>query len=86
MAQPNIVSTLVERLCFQAILPRGRNRYVETPATDTFYSQGLLQSTGGCTFIIYQMEAVIPIERVIVIFSGKRVFAVKIMSYNTAII
>ena len=35
------------------------------------------------------MEAVIPIERVIVILSGRRVFAVKIiitLSYNTAII
>ena len=33
------------------------------------------------------MEAVIPIELVIVIFSGRRVFAVKIiitLSYNTA--
>ena len=34
------------------------------------------------------MEAVIPIERVMVIFSGRRVFAVKIiitLSYNTTI-
>ena len=40
-------------------------------------------------FIIYQMEAIIPIERVIDIFSGRRVFAVKIiitLSYNTAIL
>ena len=34
------------------------------------------------------MEAVIPIERVVVIFSGRRVFAVKIiitLSYNTGV-
>ena len=60
-----------------------------TPFTAKGYCRAREESVNLFLFIIYRMEAVIPIERVIVIFSRRRVFAVKIiitLSYNTAII
>ena len=60
-----------------------------TPFTAKSYCRAREESVHLFLFIIYRMEAVIPIERVIVIFSGRRVFAGKIiitLSYNAAYI
>ena len=59
-----------------------------TTFTAKCYGRGREESVHLFLFIIYQMEAVIPIEHVLVIFSGRRVFArfSITLSYNTGII